>query len=255
MADMIKEHFRNTKISIVVDGLYACGPIIQICRKNKWGYMIVLKSGSMSAVWSDAVGIMKLEEKNRLTVMWGDRRQDYQWANEIEYEYSDSKNAFHRLKLNVVICNESWTEDHSRSTGKIEECSTRYAWLSSAPLNQGNVFYRCTKMGRYRWNIENDILTEKHQSYSYEHCYSYTWKVMEGYHYLMKIGHFLNVMVINSELLNGQVKELGIQGFFQKLWKICSYADYLELTRILSAANSVKQWRLQPACWRAFYVS
>ena len=71
---------------------------------------------------------------------------------------------------------------------------------------------------------------------------------MEGYHYLMKIGHFLNVMVINSELLNGQVKELGIQGFSQKLWRICSYADYLELTRILSAANSVKQWRLQPAC-------
>jgi len=167
--------------------------------------------------------------------------------SKISYQ-SDSKNAFHRLKLNVVICDESWTEDHSRSTGKIEECSTRYAWLSSTPLNQSNVFYRCTKMGRYRWNIENDILTEKHQGYSYEHCYSYTWKVMEGYHYLMKIGHFLNVMVINSELLNGQVKELGIQGFFQKLWKICSYADYLELTRILSAANSVKQWRLQPAC-------
>ncbi len=37
MADMIKKHFRNSRISIVVDGLYACGPIIQICLKNKWG--------------------------------------------------------------------------------------------------------------------------------------------------------------------------------------------------------------------------
>ena len=126
MADMIKSHFRNTRITIVVDGLYACGPIIQICRKNKWGYMIVLKSGAMSTVW-DVLGILKLEKKNRLRVMWADRTQDYQWINDTEYEYRDSKNTFHRLKLHVVICDESWTEVYSRSTGKIEEFSTQYA--------------------------------------------------------------------------------------------------------------------------------
>jgi len=246
MASMIKEHFRNTRISIVVDGLYACGPIIQICRKNKWGYMISLKQGSMSAVWSDAVGIMKLEDKNRLRVMWGDRRQNYRWANEIEYDYRDNNGVLRRLKLNVVICDETWTVVHSRSTGETEECSTRYAWLSSSPINRSNVFNRCTKMGRYRWGIENNILTEKHQGYYYENCYSYTWNVMEGYHYLMKIGHFLNVMVANSELLNSKVKELGIRGFFRKMWKICSYADYLERARIHSAGSTLHQWRLQP---------
>lgn len=73
IAAKIKELFRNTRITIVVDGLYACGPIIQICMKNKWGYMIVLKPDAMSAVWDDALGIMQLEEKNRLRVMWGDR--------------------------------------------------------------------------------------------------------------------------------------------------------------------------------------
>jgi hypothetical protein len=247
MADLIKKNFRNTRVTIVVDGLYACGPIIQICLKYKWGYMIVLKSGAMSVVWDDAIGIMKLEEKNRLRVMWGDRTQDYQWANDVEYDYRDSKNAFHRLKLHVVICDEVWTEDHNRSTGKTEELCTRYAWLSSTPLNRSNVFYRCTKMGRYRWQIENNFLTEKHQGYSYEHCYSYTWDVMEGYHYLMKIGHFLNVMAANSELLNDQVKELGIRGFFRELWMILSYAEYLDRERIILAADNVQQWRLQPA--------
>ena len=53
MATKIKELFRNTQISIVVDGLYACGPIIQICTKNKWGYMVVLKPDAMSAVWDE----------------------------------------------------------------------------------------------------------------------------------------------------------------------------------------------------------
>ena len=41
-------------------------PGIEIYRKNKWGYMITLKSGAMSAVWDDAVGIMKLEKKDHL---------------------------------------------------------------------------------------------------------------------------------------------------------------------------------------------
>jgi len=32
----------------LLDGLYSNGPIMEICRKNKWDYMIVLqdKSGS-----------------------------------------------------------------------------------------------------------------------------------------------------------------------------------------------------------------
>jgi len=89
--------------------------------------------------------------------------------------------------LNVVICYESWQENHSRTTGEVEEKITRYAWLSSKEIKYDNVFFRCTKMGRYRWKIENNILVEKHQGYQYEHCFSYDWNAMKGFHYLMKI--------------------------------------------------------------------
>ncbi len=41
---------------------------------------------------------------------------------------------------------------------------------------------------------EAGILVEKHQGYQYEHCFSYDWKVMCGYHYLMRLGHALNVL-------------------------------------------------------------
>lgn len=208
--------------------------------------MIVLKQEAMSSVWDDAVGIMLLEKRNRLHITWGERMQYYFWANGIEYRYNDKNNSPRKLVLNVVICFELWTEVHSHSTGKEEECKTRYAWLSSAPLNPSNVFKRCTKLGRYRWGIESGIQVEKHQGYSYEHCYSYTWKVMEGYHYLMKIGHFLNTMASISELLNEQFRELGIQGFFKRLWIICNNG-LLNCENILKAANSLKQWRLIPA--------
>jgi hypothetical protein len=64
--------------------------------------------------------------------------------------------------------------------------------------------------GKISLDVENNILTEKHQGYEYEHCYSYIWNAMEGYHYLMKIGRFLNVMAANSEILNARVKKYGI---------------------------------------------
>ena len=242
LAARIKKLFRNTHITILLDGLYACGPIIQICLKSNWDFMIGLKPGAMPAVWEDALGIMSIDKESRHTVIWGDRTQHYFWTNDIEYEYGTGK-ALRRLRLNVVVCCEKWTVHHSRSTGKTEEYMTRYAWLSCKPLSHKNVFSRCTKLGRYRWKIENSILTEKHQGYCYEHCYSYTWNAMEGYHYLMKIGRLFNVLAVNSELLIDIVQERGIQGFVSYLWQITG-RTFLCRERIREATNKSYQWRL-----------
>lgn len=244
LADQIKKLFRNSKITIVADGLYACGPVIQKCRNNKWDYMIVLKEGSMSTVWCDALGVIKLETENRLKVNWGDRSQYYFWANDIEYEYKNN-NKTYRVNLNVVFCYEEWKENNIRSSGVEELCKTRYVWISSARLNNLNVFERCTKLGRYRWKIENNILKEKHQGYEYKHCYSYNWNAMEGYHYLMKIGEFINALVTISEVLIAYVEQLGIRGFIKKLWKVFN-TMFVNGSKINDFINDFKQWRLAP---------
>jgi len=242
MAKKLKKLFRNTRITLSVDGLYATGPVIQICRDNNWGYMIVLKEDCLPTVWDDALGLMRVALENSFTARWGNRSQLYTWANDIEYEYKVGK-GFRKLKLNVVLCYETWQENHSQSTGKIEQKETRYAWISHMPLSKKNVFDRCIKVGRYRWKIENNILAEKHQGYEYEHCYSYSWNAMEGYHYLMKIGRLLNVLAANSELLADKIISLGIQGFIAYLKKVCS-GSLLNADRIREAANERRQWRL-----------
>lgn len=241
MAEKLKKIFPRTRIAVVVDGLYACGPIIRTCRTNNWDYMIVLKEDCLKDVWHEATGLIRIDPENSLEVIWGDRKQVYKWANDIEYEYG--KNGRNKEILNVVICQETWWENHSRSTRTIEEKNTRYAWLSSKRLNAKNVFERCTKMGRYRWKIENNILAEKHQGYEYEHCYSYTWNAMEGFHYLMKIGRLLNVMALNSDLLASKVKELGIRGFISHLKLVCSGSP-LNKAEIQKACEAKWLWKL-----------
>lgn len=242
LAQKLCRIFGKGNVTLVADGLYACAPVIKKCREYRWEYMITLKEGSIPDVWKEATGLMWLEPTNSIRTYWGDRRQDYMWANDIEYEYGNSS---HQIEiLHVVICYETWTENHSRSTGLAEEKMARYAWISSRPLNERNVFMRCTRMARYRWKIESNFLIEKHEGYSFEHCYSYDWQAMKGFHYLMKIGHFLNVMAVNSEILLEYVNESGIRGFIAELTLALGGAP-LDVNRISEIAEKKHLWRLK----------
>jgi hypothetical protein len=68
---------------------------------------------------------------------------------------------------------------------------------------------------RSRWGIETGILVEKHHGYHYEHCFSYNWNAMKGYHYLMRIGHMLNVVARYSERFAKIIKDKGIRGLIR----------------------------------------
>jgi hypothetical protein len=81
-----------------------------------WDYMIVLKEDSMPTVWKEALALMKINPEDRLRCHWGNREQVYSWANGIEYEYMAEKVKKKEI-LNVVICYETWKEDHSRTIG------------------------------------------------------------------------------------------------------------------------------------------
>lgn len=244
LAPKLYKIFGKGKVTLLGDGLYSCGPIIGICRKYQWDYMLVLKEDGNKGIWKEATGLMRLEPTNRLEVQWGDRKQEYQWANDIEYEYGP--NSRYTEIVHVVICTETWVEKNERSTKKEEVMETRYAWISGKRLNKENVFNRCTKTGRYRWQIENNFLIEKHEDYFFEHCFSYKWQAMKGFHYLMKVGHFLNELALGSDLLVEYVKQYGIRGFIKKLFLAVSGAR-LDLDRIKDVVNSKYLWRLKPS--------
>lgn len=244
LAQKLYKIFGKGKVTLLADGLYACGPVIGQCRTYRWDYMIVLKEDRLPDVWDDATGIMVLEPSNHLCTHWGDRQQDYFWANDIEHTYGYGSR--YNTMIHVVLCYETWMECHSRSTGKLEEKQTRYAWISSRPITHQNVFMRCTKMARYRWQIENHFLIEKHEGYSYEHCYSYNWQAMKGFHYLMKTGHFMNALAVNSEALMEYVDQKGIRGFIAEL-KLAIQGSRLDRQRIGAVVSSNRLWKLRVA--------
>ena len=215
MMEELHELFGGGRLTLVMDGLYANGPIISRCNKYNWEYMISLKRDSLPTVWEDFDGLNKMGGSPSLSTTWGDRKQEYHWQNTLDYTYGKNHAL---LRLNLVTCRETWVESHPRSS-KIPEIKTAlYAWLSSGRITDGNVFYLCTEVARRRWKIENHFLIEKHQGYSYTHTFSYNWNAMKGFHYLMKIGHFLNEFITTCVSLATYVHDKGKSGLVHAVW-------------------------------------
>ncbi|GAG93208.1 unnamed protein product, partial [marine sediment metagenome] len=220
LAERLKKAFPRTRFMVLLDGLYPNGPVMELCRKYNWQFMIVLQDGNLPQVWEEYRGLKKLlEPQDRLENIWVDRRQKFHWVNDIEYTYGP--NGRKRQIVHVVVCEESW-EEVDPQTEQIVTKHARHVWLSSEPLNCCNVVLRCNQGARHRWGIESGFLVEKRCGYEYEHCFSYSWNAMKGYHYLMRIGHLLNVLVLNAVQLSKIVTTLGARGFIRFIRQILS---------------------------------
>ena len=211
LAARLKEAFPALPIMLLLDGLYANGPVMEACRRNKWQYMIVLKDDGLPSVMKEFESLAGLEPGQRHTATWGGRHQFFKWANGMEYDFG--RNGKKREIVHVVECLERW-EEIGRD-GTIEEKRSRHVWLSSEPLDRCNLHERCNLGARHRWDIEPGFLVEKHHGYQYEHCFSYDWNAMKGYHYLMQLGHLFNIMARHSEKLAKTVKETGVRGLIR----------------------------------------
>lgn len=213
LASRLKEYFPKLKIVLTLDGLYANGPLMELCKENGWDYMITLKDGSLKTVWEDIEGLRRngMVEKFYRKLTTPDKsnvEQEYWWVNNIEYKYGDNDGK--NIKVNVVVCLET-RKVKNRETGEEIETKTKFAWISSKEITQRNVEKRCNLIGRPRWNIETQNLVEKHHGYAYKHCFSYNWNAMKGYHYLMHLGHIINTLTLYSTEMIKRVKKNGVR--------------------------------------------
>jgi len=214
LAAWLKEQFPRLPLLLLLDGLYPNGPLMTECRRHGWDFMIVLQDKSLPTVWEEYNGLKGLQEENQLVQKWGPRTQRFRWVNQIEYEYGEGR-ARRRINLHVVVCEESWEE--IVGDGLIVDKTSRHAWISSHPLSRGCIHERCNLGARHRWAIESGLLVEKRQGYNYEHCFSFNWNAMKGFHYLMRLAHLINVLAQYSSALRSLLLRLGVRGLIDFL--------------------------------------
>jgi hypothetical protein len=211
LAERIKKAFPRLPVMLLLDGLYAQGPVMERCQNYNWQFMIVLKDDSLPTAWEEYHSLLDLQPGNEHRQNWGNRRQHFRWVNHIRYEYGP--NARRHIDLHVVVCNEQWEQVNERN--EIVTKTAKHAWLSNRPLNGANVHDRCNLAARYRWGIESNFLVEKHQGYAYEHLFAMDWNAMRGYHYLMRLAHLINTLARFSSELAPRIRRMGIRPFIE----------------------------------------
>ena len=225
----LKALFPRLPILLLLDGLYANGPVMRRCSQYHWQFMIVLKDKDLPSVWEEFEALQRLQPQQRLQHVWGERRQRFSWVNAIAYEFTNPGRQ--RLSLHVVVCDERWEalDEHGESVTK----TARHAWLSSRALDRHNVHERCNLGARHRWGIEAGFLVEKHQGYHYEHAFALNWNAMKGYHYLMRMAHLFNTLARFARPLRALYAELGVRGAIRFIRQSCA-APWLDPQRIRS---------------------
>ncbi|MFW5788030.1 MAG: transposase family protein [Halanaerobiales bacterium] len=204
----LKKLFPRLPITINLDGLYPNGPIMSFCRNYNWDFMMVLKDDQLPQVYEEAKRLKRLCPENTLENIWGDRKQNFWWVNDIEYNYGN--NGHHTEIVHVVVCEETWQEVNKE--GKIVEKSRKFVWISAKPITENNVVSRCNKIGRHRWDIEEEILVEKHHGYQLEHAFSKDWTAMKAFHYIMQLARLLDILCHYSIDLYERIQSLGHLG-------------------------------------------
>lgn len=53
LAEKIKKEYKRLKIVISGDALYACKPVIDICKENRWKYIIRFKEGAIPSLYKE----------------------------------------------------------------------------------------------------------------------------------------------------------------------------------------------------------
>lgn len=75
LATKIKRDYPRLPICILGDSLYACAPVFQICKENRWAYLIRYKDGSIRSLAKEFHTIINKEckviHKCSFRYIWG----------------------------------------------------------------------------------------------------------------------------------------------------------------------------------------
>ena len=127
LAAKLHDAFPRLPILLTMDGLYACGPVFEICQRYGWGFMIVLKDKDLPSVNEEFETLCSLTPENRYTFITGkdkDVRQEFRWVEDIFY--SDSNQRDHCL--GVLECLET------KSKSEANLVSSKFKWITNEPL-------------------------------------------------------------------------------------------------------------------------
>lgn len=141
LARQLKRDFPQTRLCIAADGLYACGPVMSICRKNGWKYMLTFKPGRLPAAWEEFQSLLaQCPDQVRRKSFSDGKTIEVRWVRDMTH--TDVDNIDHTF--HAIQCIETDGDQ-----------ITTFAWITNLDVTKDNVLDIVQYAGRDRWKIEN----------------------------------------------------------------------------------------------------
>ncbi len=189
LAERLKARFPRLPICLLLDGLFADGPTMQICEDNRWRYLIVLRDDDLVNVHRSFKVAWASEKENHKRVRIGQQleiTQDYRWVNCLAYVDSEDRTHY----PNILEC----VEEQPSSTGK-------HIWLTNFTITTHNVDTLANDGGRLRWKIENEgFNVQKNGGFNLEHPYSQDENAGKVFYYLLQIAYLIFQLIEKGSL-------------------------------------------------------
>ena len=167
MEEGLKELFGKTGLCLTMDSLYACGPVMEICERNNWRYIVRFKPGSIRSI-SDELDKAAQEKPHRYQAFGSAQRYEFINAHKYQEHY-----------LNIV----RYTEDGLKYP---------FVFITNLPINKNNCAAFVVS-GRNRWKIENQgFNNQKNHGYELTHRFSLDGQATKNHYFLIQIAHAIS---------------------------------------------------------------
>lgn len=183
LANSIKKMFPRLPVCLMGDSLYACDTVFEICRQNRWEFLIRYKNGSIPTLAEEYQEIQQMGEGEEKVVETEKvykrkpkvkKNHTLKWVNELDYKGHQVS----ILELEI---------EHLQKEIKKQE----FQWLSSLEVTEGNA-YEFAETGRKRWLIENKGFNiQKNHRYIITHANSLDYNAMKNHYLITQLADIL----------------------------------------------------------------
>lgn len=169
MAERIKKEYPKLPIIISGDALYACQPVIEICKNKKWEYILRLKEDRQKLLGEEIKGLEAVDETATNIKYWNKLKY-----GEVEFE----------KEANVL-----------KYYDKKENKETEFLWITSFKITEKNK-EELVYFGRQRWKIENQGFNiQKNGTFDIEHIYSMNYNAMKAHYFFIQFAHTIRQLL------------------------------------------------------------
>lgn len=168
----LRNQHPDLKMIIVMDGLYADGPIISLLKELDFSFIITAKDKDLKHLFNQ---YNEKDKKDVVTTSASGALLTHHYLSDLQLNLTHTD-----IHVNILECNELDAKNKK----------TRYCWISDLLLDRASVPIVAAG-ARARWQIENETFnTLKNQGYHFEHNFGHGYEHLNEVLTYLMLQHF-----------------------------------------------------------------